>query len=256
MKWSALSGQISNRFYKIRRRRLHACRNGCVCTRRTASSGQRELDERKERLQQKSIERDRILGLYRKGRIDEATLDGQLDEVEKEWGALQGEIKQRTRELNGDDRRVQLQSAEVLLATLRSQLDEEISPELKRRIFESLVEKIEANVVDRWGVRQSELTIVYRFHQPEEAAPLFLPRCHRIGARNELVKPPSTLGDHLRYRRLMLKLLQRQVAQQLGASKETVYSWEHNRTKPALKYMPAIVGFLGYRPPPEMDRPV
>ncbi len=180
------------------------------------SSGNANWMSGKNGLQQKSIERDRILGLYRKGRIDEATLDEQLGEVEKEWGALQGEIEQRTRELNGEDRRVQFQSAEGLLAILRSQLDGEISPELKRRIFESLVEKIEANVVDRWGVRQSELTIVYRFHQPGEMAPLVLPRCHRIGARNEAVTPPSTLGDHLRQRRLTLKLLQRQVAQQTG----------------------------------------
>jgi hypothetical protein len=59
--------------------------------------------------------------------------------------------------------RPQLRSAESLLATLKERLAGPISPDLTRRIIEILVEKVQADTVERWGVQQSELTIVYRF---------------------------------------------------------------------------------------------
>ena len=55
-----------------------------------------------------------------------------------------------------------------------------------------------------------------------------------------------TLGDHLLCRRLVLKLLQREVAGQLGVDKTSLA----NRTKPDFAYMPAIIRFLGYNPQP------
>ena len=58
----------------------------------------------------------------------------------------------------------------------------------------------------------------------------------------------STIGDHLRKRRLDLGQFQRQVAEQLGADHCSVTNWELNRTQPALWFLPAIVRFLGYVP--------
>jgi len=58
----------------------------------------------------------------------------------------------------------------------------------------------------------------------------------------------STVGDHLRKRRLDLGLLQRQVAAQLGADQCSVTNWELNRTKPALWFLPGIIRALGYTP--------
>jgi transcriptional regulator with XRE-family HTH domain len=57
-----------------------------------------------------------------------------------------------------------------------------------------------------------------------------------------------TVGDHIRRRRLDLGLLQREVAERLGADAATITNWELNRTQPALRFLPAIVGFLGYPP--------
>ncbi len=59
---------------------------------------------------------------------------------------------------------------------------------------------------------------------------------------------PKTLGDHLRKRRLDLKLLQKEVAQNLGVGESSVYNWENNLTKPALKYIPKIIELLKYVP--------
>jgi site-specific DNA recombinase len=215
---------------------------------------QEELDDLKYRLQQKGAERDRVLGLFRRGRIDEATLDQQLDQIKAESDGLQNEIETATRGLSAGDRVAQLQSAEELLATLRSRLDGPVPPELKRRIVEILVEAIEANTVERWGVLQSEITISYRFSQPDEPAALILPRNHRMISRNRSPEQLNTLGDHLLRRRLILKLLQRQVAEQIGVKKCSIFNWEKNRTQPEFEYMPAIIRFLGYNPVPPAER--
>lgn len=81
-----------------------------------------------------------------------------------------------------------------------------------------------------------------------------LPFC-KVTLKAPKPKPPSypsvlnTLGDHIRKKRLDLRLLQRQVAQQIGVSEATIYNWEGNRTK-ALRKIPAVLRFLGYSPWP------
>jgi site-specific DNA recombinase len=110
---------------------------------------QKELDEFKGRLQQKGAERDRLLGLFRRGRIDDAELDKLLDLIDAESAGLQAEIEDLTHTLSAGDRAAQLHSAESLLATLRNRLDGPIAPDLKGKIVEILVESIQANTVER-----------------------------------------------------------------------------------------------------------
>jgi transcriptional regulator with XRE-family HTH domain len=42
----------------------------------------------------------------------------------------------------------------------------------------------------------------------------------------------------------------RLVAEQLGVNEVTITNWETNGAQPTLKYMPAIIRFLGYNPLP------
>lgn len=71
-------------------------------------------------------------------------------------------------------------------------------------------------------------------------------------------KPPSplypksltTIGDHLRKVRLDRGLRQRDVAGIIGADPFTVLNWETGATNPKLRYLPAIIRFLGYNPIP------
>jgi DNA-binding transcriptional regulator YiaG len=63
-------------------------------------------------------------------------------------------------------------------------------------------------------------------------------------------KEINSLGDHIRTRRLDLKLLQKQVAEQIRVSGATITNWERNASAPVIRYIPAIVQFLGYNPTP------
>jgi transcriptional regulator with XRE-family HTH domain len=211
---------------------------------------EKELERFRAREAETSAERGRMLGLFRRGRIDEATLDQHLDMIDAETVGLQAEIELATRALSAGDRAAQLRSAEELLATLRQRLEGPVPPELKRRIVEALVQKVQANTTERWGVPQSEITIFYRFSQPSEAAALVLPRSIRLNSRNRLPENLETIGDHLLRRRLTLKLIQRQVSEQLAVNVSSLRNWEANRSKPAVEFMPAIIQFLGYNPLP------
>jgi transcriptional regulator with XRE-family HTH domain len=82
-----------------------------------------------------------------------------------------------------------------------------------------------------------------------------LPFCH-IELRTARQKPArypkqiNTLGDYIRARRLDLRLLQKQVADQIGVHELTITNWEVNATVPEVRYIPAIIQFLGYNPLP------
>jgi transcriptional regulator with XRE-family HTH domain len=63
-------------------------------------------------------------------------------------------------------------------------------------------------------------------------------------------KTLTTLGDHIRKRRLDLGLLQKEVAATLGVTQSALTNWELNRVTPYFTYLPKIIAFLGYTPPP------
>ena len=82
-----------------------------------------------------------------------------------------------------------------------------------------------------------------------------LPFCHfeLLAARRKPSQYPkqiNSLGDHIRARRLDLNLLQKQVADQIGVHEMTITLWEGNATIPEVRYIPAIIQFLGYNPLP------
>jgi len=58
----------------------------------------------------------------------------------------------------------------------------------------------------------------------------------------------NTLGDHIRKRRLDLKLSQKAVAGRLEVDDMTIVCWEKNRNTPCISQIPKIIEFLGYIP--------
>lgn len=57
-----------------------------------------------------------------------------------------------------------------------------------------------------------------------------------------------TLGDHIRKRRLDLKLTQKQVALTIGTNVTSILGWETNLHSPVISFIPKIVKFLEYIP--------
>lgn len=85
-----------------------------------------------------------------------------------------------------------------------------------------------------------------------------MPFCHlelRAARRKPANYPKqiNSLGDHIRTRRLDLKLLQKQVADQIGVHEITISNWEVNATVPEVRYIPAIIRFLDYDPQPATE---
>jgi transcriptional regulator with XRE-family HTH domain len=60
----------------------------------------------------------------------------------------------------------------------------------------------------------------------------------------------NTLGDDLCKRRLDLGLLQSEAASRIGVVTATITNWEGNKSSPELRYIPAVLRFLGYNPIP------
>lgn len=220
----------------------------------TDSSETDKLKARERRLEgllaAKATERSRVVGLYRRGRLTDADLDQQMGEIGQEELGLQAQLEEvRDRMRSAGTISTNLGSAEKLLAKLRKRLDKPVSWECKRQLVEALVSCIRVDTVETYGVSQPKVTITYRFEKPNElerAVPTetFLHSAIRIPVN------PETVGDHIRLRRLKLKLLQKQLAERLGVEETTIHNWEGNHRRPGFECMPAIIEFLGYNPLP------
>jgi transcriptional regulator with XRE-family HTH domain len=67
----------------------------------------------------------------------------------------------------------------------------------------------------------------------------------------DLLPAPTTLGEHIRQRRLKLQLTLKEAAKLLGTDECSIMNWEKGRTVPKVYRLPAIIRFLGYNPLPE-----
>lgn len=59
-----------------------------------------------------------------------------------------------------------------------------------------------------------------------------------------------SISDHIRKRRLDLKLSQLAVARIIGVTEDTITFWENDRAEPRISIIPALLRFLGYNPYP------
>jgi transcriptional regulator with XRE-family HTH domain len=81
-----------------------------------------------------------------------------------------------------------------------------------------------------------------------------LPFCHlALKARKPIHREKypdfmKTWGDHIKVRRLDLKLTKRQLSLNLNVSDVTIYLWERNKVRPSLAQIPKIIEFLGRDP--------
>jgi site-specific DNA recombinase len=114
-------------------------------------------------LYEKITERDRMFGLFRKGRIQEDALNVQMDQIDREEAALKARIDDLSTQLRGTEAgAARLGSAGALLAKLRARLDEPISWELKRQLVEVLVGGVRVDTFQENGKRCAAVTVTYR----------------------------------------------------------------------------------------------
>jgi site-specific DNA recombinase len=126
--------------------------------------GQERLARLERALALKTTERNRILGLYRKGRISEADLECQMGEVDREEAGLLAQIEQLSTGLRGlADIGAQIQSTQALLEKLRGRLDLGLSWEVKRQLVEALVGGIRIDTHEEGGKRCASVVVTYRF---------------------------------------------------------------------------------------------
>jgi transcriptional regulator with XRE-family HTH domain len=63
-------------------------------------------------------------------------------------------------------------------------------------------------------------------------------------------KHPTTIGGHLRRRRLQLKVFQSEAARRLRVSMVTLSRWECDKVYPTWEHHPSVIDYLGYDPFP------
>ena len=80
-----------------------------------------------------------------------------------------------------------------------------------------------------------------------------IPRSRYLPSRNRGIpvpKQPTTIGGHLRRRRLQLQLHQSEAAARLKVSTVTLSRWECDKVYPTWQHHPRLIEYLGYDPFP------
>src|SRR6266705_449487 len=104
-------------------------------------------------LTQKTNERDKVIGLFRRGRISNEAVDKQLDEIAKEESSLGNQIDTISRKLRGINAD-ELVSAEALLRKLSRRLEVPTSWDVKRQMMETLIGGIRIDTIQANGKKQ------------------------------------------------------------------------------------------------------
>jgi len=112
----------------------------------------------------KADERAKVVGLYRRGRLNDVELDQQVEEIDKDAAGLAAQIEELEGKLAGTDSNgAVLEGAEALLTRLRKRLDQPLTFERKRQLVELLVGGIRIETIRNGAQRENIVTVTYRF---------------------------------------------------------------------------------------------
>ncbi|MBS1586035.1 MAG: transcriptional regulator [Bacteroidetes bacterium] len=64
----------------------------------------------------------------------------------------------------------------------------------------------------------------------------------------QLLENPTSIGQHIKRRRLEQNLKQGEVAMLIGVSEDCITLWENERNRPQINHYPKIIQFLRYNP--------
>jgi len=109
-------------------------------------------------------QRDRLLGLYRRGGISDDDLDQQLHQVSLEEDDVSSSLSiLRSKEMVANRRAAKMSSAKDVLAELRRCDQESMSWEARRRLVELLVSEIKITSIEVDGKPDVQADVVYTF---------------------------------------------------------------------------------------------
>jgi len=112
----------------------------------------------------KADERNRVVGLYRRGRLNDAELDQQVEEIDKEAAGFAVQITELEGKLGSTESNgAVLESAEALLTRLRQRLDQPLTYERKRQLVELLVGGIRIETIRDGKKKENIVTVTYQF---------------------------------------------------------------------------------------------
>jgi site-specific DNA recombinase len=124
-----------------------------------------ELARQQQASQTLDREKDTVITLFRRGRIDESALDRQLDQIQQDEANMQKDLEDIQERLRCLQEKVDgLRYANELLQRLSEQLAQPLTWEVKRELVEALVEEVRVDTVeDDRGRKEAKVTVTYRF---------------------------------------------------------------------------------------------
>jgi site-specific DNA recombinase len=135
-----------------------------------AAKNRERLGRLQRLLEAKADERNKVVGLYRKGLLNDAELEEQLTDVDGESKGLSSQIEELERKLGGvDSNRMAMENTETILTQLRKRLDEGLPWERKRQLIELLVGGIRIETIRNGEKPANVVTVTYRFPSVIEA---------------------------------------------------------------------------------------
>jgi hypothetical protein len=115
-------------------------------------------------LEAKAEDRNRVVTLHRRGRLNETDLDKHLDTIDQECAGLASQIAELEAKAGGSDSNgAVLEGAEALLTRLRRRLDQPLNFERRRQLVELLVGGIRVETIRNGGKRENIVTVTYKF---------------------------------------------------------------------------------------------
>ncbi len=124
-----------------------------------------ELARHQQALQALDAEKDSVITLFRRGRIDEVALDRQLDQIQLDEASIRKDIEDVQEQLRLlQEKEEGLRDANELLGRLSRLLEQPLTWEIKRELVEALVEEIRVDTVEHGkGRKEAHVTVTYRF---------------------------------------------------------------------------------------------
>jgi site-specific DNA recombinase len=129
-----------------------------------SAKDRQRLSRLKSLLDAKASERNKVVSLYRKNRLNDAELDKQLTDIDRETAALSSQVEELERKLAGIDlNSPAVEHTEAILRRLAERLDRGLTFVQKRQLVELLVGGVRIDTIRDGQKPENVVAVTYRF---------------------------------------------------------------------------------------------